>query len=341
MTTTSPSDDTAGDDVLRFLRGCVFPGVPGTPYPRFDPLDVARIPGDTWDTAQTPAGVRLEFTAEADAVEIDYVTNATSPGYRGDAGGVTFDLWRGGKRVDEQRAELGRHQVRLSLHGGGGPEERVTVYLPEGLRPEILSLSAVGGTIAPAPAQPRWLAYGDSITEGWSASGPSLSWPMHVARTYGLHAVNLGYAGSARGEIPCAEAMAKVPADVISLAYGTNCWSRTVHSTAMVEAGFDAFVTVLRAGHPETPIVVISPFIRPEAEQTTNALGSTLSAMRHAMEGVVADRRSRGDAHLHLVPGLAVIETDDLVDGVHPGDRGHERAAGVIGPVLRAALDPS
>ena len=244
MTTASPSGDTVGEDIRPFLRGCVFESVPGVPYPRFDPLDT-RIPGDTWETAQTPAGVRLEFTGGATAVEIDYATNASDPGYRGDAGGVTFDVWRKGKRVDEQRAEIGRHQVRLSLIDSGSPEVRVTVYLPEGLRPEILSIRGIGGTIAPAPPQPRWLAYGDSITEGWSASGPSLSWAMHVARNDELNAVNLGYAGSARGEIPCAEAMAKLPADVISVAYGTNCWSRTVHSTAMVEAGFDAFLTVL------------------------------------------------------------------------------------------------
>lgn len=341
MTALSPSDDAAGQDIGPFLRGCVFQSVPGVPYPRFDPLDLTRIPGDTWETAQTPAGVRLEFVGDAAAVEIDYVTNSVDPGYRGDGGGVTFDLWREGRRVHEQRAELGRNQLQLSLKDGGGPDERVTVYLPEGLRPEILSLTGIEGTIAPAPSQPKWLAYGDSITEGWSASGPALSWAMSVARDYQLNAVNLGYAGSARGEIPCAEAMAKVPADIISLAYGTNCWSRTVHSTAMVEAGFDAFLTVLRVGHPETPIVVISPFVRPEAEETTNALGSTLSAMRQAMEGVVTDRCSRGDAQLQLVPGLAVIGAGDLVDGVHPGDRGHEKAASVIGPVLRAALRPT
>jgi lysophospholipase L1-like esterase len=337
--TSASSDHSSGLDVRPYIHGCVFLSLPDVPYPRFDPKDVARIPADTWETAQTPAGVRLEFTGGAKAVEIEYVTRATDPGYRGDAGGITFGAWRQGRPIDEQPAQHGRHHLRLAVADDvADPEERVTVYLPEGLRPEIISLSGIGGDILPASAQPRWLAYGDSITEGWSASGPAFSWVMHVSRDFELDAVNLGYAGAARGEIPCAEAMAGVSADVISIAYGTNCWSRTVHSTSMVESGFNAFLTLLRVGHPDTPVVVISPFVRPEAEQTPNSLGSTLSAMRQAMEHVVHDRCAGGDTRLELVPGLEVIEAVDLVDGVHPGDQGHRRAAAVIGPILRKAL---
>ncbi|MFD0630796.1 hypothetical protein ACFQ9X_03155 [Catenulispora yoronensis] len=57
------------------------------------------------------------------------------------------------------------------------PALPVTVYLPEGMKPEIVSLRATQGELRPAPKQPRWICYGDSIAEGWSASEPALSWP--------------------------------------------------------------------------------------------------------------------------------------------------------------------
>ena len=62
----------------------------------------------------------------------------------------------------------------------------MVVYLPEGMRPVVLAVRAFGGTLEPAPVRPRWLAYGDSIAEGWIASGPVGAWP--AARAVGSSA---------------------------------------------------------------------------------------------------------------------------------------------------------
>ena len=54
---------------------------------------------------------------------------------------------------------------------GRDPDQPIVVYLPEGMRPRVLAVACGGGELAPAPAGPRWIAYGDSIAEGWIASG--------------------------------------------------------------------------------------------------------------------------------------------------------------------------
>ena len=146
--------------------------------------------------------------------------------------GTTFVAMRAGKPVDEQAAVLGDGSVRLEL-GGGTPDARAIVYLPEGMQPVVHTIAGVGGVIEPAPAQPRWLAYGDSIAEGWIASGPVGAWPAVAGREYELDVVNLGYAGSARGEIASAEQIAKLDADVISISHGTNCWTRVPFSAGL------------------------------------------------------------------------------------------------------------
>ena len=210
--------------------------------------------------------------------------------------------------------------------------------LPEGMRPSVLSVRGLGGTVRPAPPQPRWLCYGDSIAEGWAASNPGRAWPAVAGRRYGLDVVNLGYAGAARGEMVSAEEIAGLSADVISLSYGTNCWTRIQHSAEQVGAGLDAFVDLVRTGHPDTPIVVASPVIRPDAEAQQNGLGATLADLRAVIEARI-ERRCALDPRLHLVRGGALLTADQLADGVHPGDEGHRVLAEAIGSAVRASLD--
>lgn len=317
-----------------FIRGCAFTGTASVPYPRADPVDT-RIPRDTWEMAQIPAGVRLELIGEAEAVDIAYKTTTDNLGYRGDGAGRTFTLWRGGKLVDEEKADTGEGRVRLAL-GGWPRDERAIVYLPEGMKPAIKSLSGVGGRIWPAPEeQPRWIAYGDSVAEGWVASGPAYAWPAVAGRHFGIDVVNMGYAGAARGELASAEQVAALDADVISITHGTNCWTRTPHSVDMMRAAVGAFIDVVRQGHPETPVIVASPVLRPDAEETPNRLGATLRDLRAAME----EEASKRD--VTLIPGADLITADNLADGIHPDDEGHRILADVIGGAVAKALKGS
>ena len=315
-----------------FLRGCAFPASRRVPYPRADPAD-ARIPRDTWRRAAVPAGVRLELVGDAEAVEVAYRTAGDDLGYRPDGGGRRFALWRDGELVAEEKPEVGEGRVRLSM-GHAPADVPAIVYLPEDMDPTVLSVTGVGVTIEPAPRQPRWLAYGDSVAEGWVASAPALAWPAVAGRDQGLDVVNLGYAGAARGELASAEQVAGLEADVISVSHGTNCWTMTPHSIAMMRAAVSAFLDVVRQGHPQTPLVVVSPVLRPDAETTPNRLGATLTDLRAAMEEAATERIEAGDGHLTLLPGADLLGPVQLADGIHPDDDGHRALAAAIGPLL-------
>ena len=90
--------------------------------------------------------------------------------------------------------------------------------------------------------------------------------------------------------------------------------------------------------HPTTPIVVVSPVLRPDAEDTTNKLGATLSDIRHAIESVTRERIVAGDATLSLVAGAGMINAEHLADGIHPGDEGHKRIAAAVAKALSTAM---
>jgi lysophospholipase L1-like esterase len=315
-----------------FLRGCVFPAVTGAPYPRADPGHAEYLPADVWDAAQLPVGVRLELTGDARTIRVWYTTTTASLGYRGESAGCSFVAYRAGQKVAVAEAVMGDGMVELVMEGR--PDIPVTVYLPEGMRPIVKGVAGVEEPMNPAPLQPRWLAYGDAVTQGWLASAPAMAWPAVAGRKLGLDVCNVGYAGTARGETTSALMLAETPAEVVSIAFGLNNWSRVPHTTGLIVEEVRCFLSIVRQGHPEIPIIVLSPTARPDAEETANRVGATLSELRRAMEETVRQVMADGDDQLHLVEGLAVVDPGDLEDGMYPGDEGHRRLAAAVAKIL-------
>ncbi|MFI5953138.1 SGNH/GDSL hydrolase family protein [Cryptosporangium sp. NPDC051539] len=282
--------------------------------------------------ARIPAGARLEFRSRAESVDI---TLALSDRHElaPPTTSAAVSVWRGDEFVGaiDMPADSGPVTVATV------PGAEYTVFLPDAFLPEVTAVVPHGGTLEPSPARPRWLAYGDSITQGWSASDPALAYPAIAARLDHLDVHNLGFAGAARGEIPVAEHLAATPADVITLAFGTNNWSAIPTGAAHLAAILRDFVSVIRSAQPDTPIVVLSPIIRPDAENRPNVMGASLVQLRSALEAT-ASELAADDLALFLIKGRSLVAPDDLVDGIHPGDHGHRRIADALVPVLDAVL---
>lgn len=323
-------------DAAPFLRGTAWLDDRGRVV-RADPADLARLPWDTAERAALPIGVRLEFTASPGtrAVEIRYHAAVPDGSQALSELAHCFALWEGDACVHEALTRPAEETtVTIPLPGRPGP---FTVHPPESQAPVILGLRAVGGALYPAPPRPRWLVHGDSITEGWWSTRPAHSWPAVAGRALGVDTVNLGYAGSARGEPAVAEQLAALPAGLVTLAFGTNCWSGVPHSAPLLYETTRAFLTLVRRGHPDTPLLLLSPLLRPEAESTANALGATLAELRTAMEEAVRDLIAAGDGRLALLPGRDLLGPGHLADGLHPDDAGHSRVAAAVVAAVRGA----
>lgn len=294
-----------------------------------------RWPADTIEAARVPAGVHLGFTGTATAVEIDIETGArlglATPAEH--SGFVTYaeDRRVGVVPVDSRSTAT----VRIELPPRSA-DAIVRIYLPERDEPRVLGIRPIGGTVTPLADAPRWLAYGDSITQGWTTSDPGASWTAVAARRSGLDLRNLGFAGAARGELPLASHLASAPAEVISLAWGTNCWAQIEMDAPYIAQLVRLFLSTVRTGHPDTPILVVSPVLRPRAERQENGAGATLAELRDAIEiAVDTFQNANGDTNLHLLPGAELITEAELdADGIHPNDAGHAHMGAVIGAEL-------
>ncbi|MFD5771525.1 GDSL-type esterase/lipase family protein [Streptomyces sp. NPDC127049] len=317
-----------------FLRGTAWRD--GDRPVRADPADLARLPWDIAERAALPIGVRVEFRAAPGTTAVELRYRAAVPPADDELRSLrhAFELWRGRRWIAEVFAEPAAEAVvRLRLPPGGG---EFTVHLPEGQAPVVRALRAVDGALSPAPPRPRWLVQGDSITEGWWSTRPARSWPSVAGRALGLDPVNLGYAGGARGELPLAEQLSRLPGELITLAFGTNCWDRAPATPEWLHATVRAYVGLIRRGHPRTPLLLVSPVLRPAAEHTRNALGATLTELRRAMERAVRDLAA-ADPRLLLLPGRPLLGPEHLADGLHPNDEGHARMAEAVAAALGAA----
>ncbi|WP_342000312.1 GDSL-type esterase/lipase family protein [Microbacterium sp. LWH7-1.2] len=306
---------------------------PALGAPRLDTED-RRLPADTADTATIPAGMHLAFRScdRRFVVHFDVgEPHPFSPPTRPD----TFTLWLGDRVVASAVATAGSPAV-LELEGEASVSDSAqefVLHLPEALRPSIHAIESERA-VEPVDDHPLVFAYGDSIVQGWSTSDPGLAWTARVGRMLGAEVCNLGFAGAARGEVAVAEQLAaspRPPAAVV-LAFGTNAWTFPPTTRVAIAEALRIFLTTIRDAWPSTRIVFVSPIVRPDADDTPNRLGATLNDLREALESAAAEY-----ADVALVRGLQIMTVDELVDGIHPGDEGHEllaqAIANAIGPL--------
>lgn len=317
----------------KFLRG-LLPSVSWSDGSRLPAVENQKLPLDTVRAARVPAGVHLALTGSATAVDLEVRVGVQTsvPAPTVPAG---FVVRASGVVSSTVLLPPVDGTVRIALPNRE-PDQTVCVYLPEGTEIAIDAVVAVGGDIAPAASRPMWVVYGDSISQGWSVSEPGLSWPSLVADSLGLDVVNLGFAGSARGELLAADVVAGSGAAGVAVAWGTNAWSSLPTDAAHIAETMRLFLTAVRQRLPEAPVLVISPVVRPGAENVPNRFGATLADLRASLESAVTRFSSEtGDDRIALLSGFDLIPAEQLVDGVHPGDEGHLSMATAVAPHVR------
>ncbi len=187
--------------------------------------------------------------------------------------------------------------------------------------PDIMSV-AVGhletdGSLEPAPARPYLLALGDSITQGFVVGSPSLAYPAQAAGALRLDLLNQSIAGHVfdLATLRGLTALRDAPPVAISVAYGTNDWSRTT-SAVQLRRDAERYLDKLVWTFPDVPIYLLSPLWRVD-EDTASASGKPLTWMGEMLREVCA-------AHdqVRFIDGYPILPRNSLMlaDGrLHPG----------------------
>ncbi|MFV0416619.1 MAG: SGNH/GDSL hydrolase family protein, partial [Chthoniobacterales bacterium] len=133
---------------------------------------------------------------------------------------------------------------------------------------------------------------------------------------------NLGFNGQCKMEQVVARQIARQPADRISLCLGINT-AQDEYSKRVWAATAEGFLMTVRKGHPETPLLIISPILSPPLERVEDEgeLMISLTTMREILKAAVEKFRTAGDANIYYLDGRQIIgpgDEDTMPDELHP-----------------------
>ena len=314
-----------------------------------------------------PSGVRVVVATEARTVELDL--HPTRVSYRGTSrprgsadlvvDGVLFGSTQlgGGDHVEIDLATgtaefFAGQPTTIRFDGLADGDKLVEIWLPHNEGLEIVALRT-DAPVRPVTAGKRiWLHHGSSISHGSNATSPTRIWPAVAARLGDVELHNLGFGGSALADQFVARVIRDRPADLISVKLGINVVNLDAMRLRAFVPAVHGFLDTIRDGHPETPLVLMSPIFCGTHEDTpgpgemhTDADGTvtfaasgphgpapqlTLRVIRDALESL-AERRA-DDPNLHHLDGTRLYGEQDAVthplpDALHPDTATH----GLIG----------
>ncbi|CAM5452094.1 GDSL-type esterase/lipase family protein [Streptomyces purpurascens] len=319
-----------------------------------------------------PSGVRLVLRTAATAIELDTLrTKRDYVGLPSRPDGL-YDLLVDGRPAGQASGTGGNVlTVDMATWDGEvtpGPvgtvrftglpagEKDVEIWLPHNETTELVALRT-DAPVQPLPDRGRrvWLHHGSSISHGSDAASPTAIWPAIAASLGGVELVNLGFGGSAMLDPFTARAMRDTPADLISVKMGINIVNGDVMRLRAFGPAVHGFLDTIRDGHPDTPLLVVSPIHCAIHEDTPGptapdlseidkgrllfaAMGDpaekaagklTLGVIREELARIVR-HRAADDPNLHYLDGLDLYGESDaaelpLPDHVHPDAATHRR----------------
>ncbi|RPF29857.1 GDSL-like lipase/acylhydrolase family protein [Streptomyces sp. Ag109_G2-6] len=319
-----------------------------------------------------PSGVRLALRTAATVVELDVLpvkrvyagapprpdgvyellVDGRPAGRATAAGGdtLTIDPATGGVE------HLSGPAATLRFAGLPGRMKDVEIWLPHDETTELVALRT-DAPVTPAPDRGRrvWAHHGSSISQGSGAAAPTGTWPALAAALGGVELVNLGLGGSALLDPFTARALRDAPADLISVKLGINLVNTDLMRLRAFTPAVHGFLDTVREGHPDTPLLVVSPLLCPIHEDTsgptafdTAALSTgklrfratgdpaeraagklTLTVIREELARIVRQRADE-DPHLYHLDGRELYCEADaaglpLPDALHPDAATHRR----------------
>ncbi len=267
---------------------------------------------DFYNKSFASAGVRLAFRTSSERLFLDWRTEPASSRRM-----ALFDLYVNGVLTEHfgKRGE-DRSEDSVSLPLGAG-EKTVELYLPWSCRTELSRLALDdGASLVPVKRKHTLLQFGDSITHGYDAVYPSLSYASRVARELDADAVNKGIGGDIFFP-PLLQKADPIEPEWITVAYGTNDWSRLDAETYAQNCR--AFYARLVELYPNARIFAITPIWRADGEKET-PFGAPISEARRLIARVVEELPSvtliNGE---HLAPHNEEFYSDKYL---HPDDLG-------------------
>ena len=218
-----------------------------------------------------------------------------------------------------------RYTADLSIKLAGfelpAGQHRVTVYFPWSAQTVVSEVHlSDGASIIPVEKDVKLLCFGDSITQGYISKFTSLSYVNQTARALNAEVVNQGIGGYYFNEATIDESILPYKPEIITVAYGTNDYSRYESAQEYAEhAG--SYIRKMASLFPDAKLLGILPIYRNDQNHQVRKLYRNYS---------LDDARAILRGHYEACPNGYVLEETGIPhiseayapDYLHPNEFG-------------------
>lgn len=329
------------------IYGLYAPLIYGGKAPSFRRLPdqvAASVSDGVKELNPNPAGGRLRFTSDSEYIAIRCTSKPQFAPHMPLTGSSGFDLYlteNGETRFEYEFVppfEFEKDGTTITYESGysfGSANSRdLTLNFPLYTNVDKLEIGLVKGaciTRSPGYSIPVPVVfYGSSITQGGCASRPGNAYQGFLSRKFDFDYINLGFSGSAKGELAMAEYIKNLKMSAFVYDYDYNALTAEhLYKTHYL------FYKVIRDANKDLPILCLSrPTFKPAKEPDHR---------RAAVESTVSRAIAEGDHNIYFLSGEELFGTDArdccTVDGCHPNDLGLYRMAKAMEPYMEKLLE--
>lgn len=209
------------------------------------------------------------------------------------------------------------------------------LYLPLYDRLDSLFIGVEDGSYVESMENPfkyRIVVKGSSVTHGLAASRPGMSYAARFGRDNGFYCFNLGFSGKSKLQKEFAEYLADIDADAFIFDAFSNPSAEVIHES------FDQFVDIIRAAHPDKPLI----FMQTERRESRNfdVWREDFEARKQAAAEEEIRERMKTDRHIYFIPSDDFLGDEHIAtsDGSHPTDLGFTYMLESISPKVLKIL---
>ncbi len=275
------------------------------------------------------AGIRLEFFTSSRSLSLKADISQTSK-----RTAFCHSVYVNGEHKCSIEADLKYVADKsMTVEGScalGEGTKKVTVYFPWSVCSELISLELDNGaSLTPVKHKARLLFFGDSITHGYFADDPALSYASRITDALDAEARNKGIGGEVfRAEL--SRYKEDYTPDIITVAYGSNDWSGRLKDA--FEHDCAEFYKSISELYPTSQIFALAPIWRGDFKRTTR-VGEFSYVAEFIRSAVKALPNVTFIDCFEFVPHSHEMFAPDLL---HPNDKGFEHYADRLIEALKA-----
>jgi lysophospholipase L1-like esterase len=269
---------------------------------------------ESWSIrSRCPAGIQLRLQTDSQTLDMAGFVRDGARTYAG------VDVEVDGRAITALRLDTSEEEQTLRLFEFPNRAMRqVTVTFPQSAIVELLAVTLEDDAqIAPFPeSTTKYLAIGDSITQGMDARGPASAYVVQLARMMDAELLNLGVGGHIFDLDAMDDDLPYTP-DIVTVAYGTNDWTREFTREQIADTTTQYLSRLLDTVAKSAKVYVLTPLWRAIGEEVKP--GGTLLEFSETIASAAS-----GVSGIIVIDGTTLVppRLEIMPDGTHPNDEG-------------------